>query len=412
MTRERVVPAAAEGGAAVTGPAAPASPAAARGRRWLFSAPVDLAVFGGTAVVSLLLVLAGPWLGAVSAEATPEWTWVTGVLLVDVAHVWSTAFVVYLDPAEWRRRPALYAITPLATLAAGVALYAGGEAVFWRALAYLAVFHFIRQQYGWVMMYRARSGERDRAGRWLDGATVYAATLYPLIVWHTELPRAFWWMKQGDFIAGLPAAAATIAGWIYLALIATYLARAVAGAIAGRPVAWGKHVVVAATAACWYVGIVATDTDYAFTVTNVFIHGVPYLALVYLYARAASREPASRDGAAARLIGPERTAAVRGARVAHRPDPADPARGSGTRRGHLRGLVVFCATLWAIAYLEELVWDRAIWHDRSWLFGAGGDAGGAALLLVPLLAVPQLTHYVLDGFLWRRRANPRLGRLL
>jgi hypothetical protein len=73
---------------------------------------------------------------------------------------------------------------------------------------------------------------------------------------------------------------------------------------------------------------------------------------------------------------------------------------------------VFCTTLWAIAYLEELIWDRAIWHDRSWLFGTGFDAGGTALFLVPLLAVPQLTHYVLDGFLWRRRANPRLGHLL
>src|SRR5262249_36540910 len=119
-----------------------------------------------------------------------------------------------------------------------------------------------------------------------------------------------------------------------------------------------------------------------FTVSNVFLHGVPYLALVYLYARAASREPASRGGATARLIG---------------------------RR---RGLIVFCATLWAIAYLEELIWDRAIWHDRSLLFGAGGYGVRASLALAPLLAVPQLTHYVLDGFLWRRRANPRLGRLL
>jgi hypothetical protein len=353
-------------------------------KRWLFSAPIDLAVFGGTAIVSLLLVAAGPWLGApgARAEVTPEWTWITGVLLVDVAHVWSTAFVVYLDPAEWRRRPLLYAATPLATLAAGIALYACGEAVFWRALAYLAVFHFIRQQYGWVMMYRARCGERDRAGRWLDGATVYAATLYPLITWHTRLPRAFWWMKPGDFVAGLPAAVASVAGWIYAALLASYVARAVAAALAGRPVAWGKHVVVAATAACWYVGIVATNADYAFTVTNVFVHGVPYLALVYLYARAASGEAASRGGTTARLLDGR------------------------------RGLVVFLASLWAIAYLEELVWDRAIWHDRSWLFGAGGDVGHAALVLVPLLAVPQLTHYVLDGFLWRRRANPRLGRLL
>lgn len=347
-------------------------------KRWVFSAPIDLALFGGTALVSLLLVAIGPSQGT----ASPEWTWITGVLLVDVAHVWSTAFVVYLDPAEWRRRPLLYAGTPLAVFAVGVALYACGEAVFWRALAYLAVFHFIRQQYGWVMMYRARNGERDRAGRWLDGAAVYAATLYPLIVWHTQLPRAFWWMKQGDFIAGLPAAAATVSGWIYAALLAAYVVRAAIAIAARRPVAWGKHVIVATTAACWYIGIVATNADYAFTVTNVFIHGVPYLALVYLYARAASREPGSRDGTAARLL------------------------------DRKRGLLVFCATLWAIAYLEELIWDRAIWHDRSWLFGAGIEVGRMAMLIVPLLAVPQLTHYILDGFLWRRRTNPRLGRLL
>ncbi|HEX7840570.1 MAG TPA: hypothetical protein VF469_23990, partial [Kofleriaceae bacterium] len=167
----------------------PARGGATRPRRWIFSAPIDLAIFAGTAVIALVLVVAGPVLGAGTPDATPEWTWITGVLLVDVAHVWSTAFVVYLDPAEWRRRPALYAITPLAAFAAGVALYAVGEAVFWRALAYLAVFHFVRQQYGWVMMYRARNAERDRAGRWLDGTTVYAAALYPLIAWHTRLPR-------------------------------------------------------------------------------------------------------------------------------------------------------------------------------------------------------------------------------
>jgi len=60
----------------------------------------------------------------------------------------------------------------------------------------------------------------------------------------------------------------------------------------------GKHVVVATTAACWYVGIIAINADYAFTVTNAFIHGVPYLTLVYLYARAASR-----SGITARMLG-------------------------------------------------------------------------------------------------------------
>jgi hypothetical protein len=202
--------------------------------------------------------------------------------------------------------------------------------------------------------------------------------LYPLIVWHTRLPRQFWWMKTDDFVTGMPAIVATASGWLYAGLIVAYIAHA----IARRSAAWGKHVVVAATAACWYVGIVATNADYAFTVTNVVIHGVPYLALVYLYARAAAREPESRTGTTARLL------------------------------DRKRGWIIFLASLWAIAYVEELIWDRAIWHDRAWLFGAGHDIGRAALLVVPLLAVPQLTHYVLDGVLWRRQRNPRLGRLL
>jgi hypothetical protein len=37
------------------------------------------------------------------------------------------------------------------------------------------------------------------------------------------------------------------------------------------------------------------------------------------------------------------------------------------------------------------------------MFGGGWDLGPAAqALLVPLLALPQAVHYVLDGFIWKR----------
>lgn len=346
--------------------------------RWLISARVDLAMFVGTAVAGLLMVALAPALAG-DGGASPEWTWVTGVLMVDVAHVWSTAFVVYLDPVERRRRPVLYAVVPAAGYAVGFALYQAGEHVFWRALAYLAVFHFIRQQYGWVAMYRGRLGERGRLGGWIDGAAIYAATLYPLIVWHVELPRAFWWFRAGDFAAGLPAAIVSVAAIACAIIAVAYLGRAAIQAVAGEPINWGKHAVVVTTAACWYVGIVATDSDFAFTVTNVFIHGVPYLVLVYVYSRAAAAG-SSRPGAGARIIA--------------------------------AGVIPFLATVWALAYAEELLWDRMVWHDRPWLFGDAPDRGWLAPVLVPLLAVPQLSHYVLDGFLWRRRSNPRLATLL
>jgi hypothetical protein len=345
-------------------------------RRWIFSARADLALFGGTAVVALILVALAPAMGI--GTSAPEWSWITGVLLVDVAHVWSTSFVVYLDPVELRRRPLLYGLTPLVAFAIGVVLYAWGPGPFWRAIAYLAVFHFIRQQYGWVMLYRAKNGEHDRLGRWLDGATVYAATLYPLLWWHAQLPRGFAWMREGDFITGLPAWIAEAGGLVYGLLAALYVGRAIEQLVRRKRVAWGKHLIVVTTAACWYVGIVGTNTDYTFTITNVFIHGVPYMALVFVYAKNAAREAPA--GPSARVLG--------------------------------GGVIAFLSTLWLVAYLEEMLWDRALWHDREWLFGSAVEIGGGALILAPLLATPQLTHYILDAFLWRRSANPRLGRML
>ncbi|MBM3464813.1 MAG: hypothetical protein FJX76_22170 [Armatimonadetes bacterium] len=333
-----------------------ARPAVAQTADWyLFSPRVDVAVFLGSALFSLALVLVGAPLGLLDAHA-PEWTWIAGVLLVDVAHVWSTIFATYLDPEALRRHPARYVAVPLGGFLVGCALYGAGPSVFWRALAYLAVFHFVRQQYGWVMRYRARMGEQT--GRAFDGAVIYACTLYPLLYWHAHLPRGFHWFLEGDFTTARWAAAILpFATWIYWGLLAAYAVRAALAWTrgAGNP---GKDVIVATTAVCWYVGIVALNSDYAFTVTNVFIHGVPYLALLYWRGR-------------------DRGFAL----FKHGPLP-------------------YLAILWTLAFAEELLWDRGVWHDRAWLFGSGWEVSPG--WLVPLLALPQLTHYVLDGFIWRR----------
>lgn len=151
---------------------------------WLFSRSVDLSVFLGSAVASLFLLLLGWRLGLLDG-GSPEWTWVSAVLLIDVAHVWSTSFRVYFDIAEFKRRFWLYTLVPIFGYAVGVALYTEGELVFWRALAIVAVFHFVRQQYGWVNLYRRRLGETSRWTWFIDASAVYLASIYPLVYWMT-----------------------------------------------------------------------------------------------------------------------------------------------------------------------------------------------------------------------------------
>lgn len=354
---------------------------------WIWSRRWDLLIFGGSAALALVWLVvsqaAAPSLAtatntssAAAASSAPlsELTWIATVLLVDVAHVWSTGLIVYLDGSEFRRRRWLYTLVPVGCAVVGAALYtAAGALWFWRVLAYLAVFHFVRQQYGWVMMYRGRRGETSRVGRWIDGAAIYAATVVPLVWWHVHLPRDFSWFVDGDFVVGMPHVAAIVAVVLGVVAGTAYVARALIDPASRKNL--GKHVVVATTALCWFSGIVFTNADTAFTVTNVLIHGVPYLALVYVYAWRVSAPAAPRVARLLRL-----------------------------------GPWVLLGGLWAVAFAEELLWDRAVWLERSYLFG-DLRLPGATAIWVAVLATPQATHYVLDAFLWRRAANPRLSAL-
>jgi hypothetical protein len=341
---------------------------------WLFSGPVDLLTFGGSALLAAALLLVGAAFGWLDQD-TPQWTWVVAILLIDVAHVYATGFRVYFDPAELKRRPWLYGLTPLLAFVVSWAVYSESVALFWSCLAYLAVFHFVRQQYGWVVLYRRKAGETSRSGRLIDSATIYLATLYPLIYWHCHLPREFWWFRPEDF-ATLSFDWSVYVQPLYWSCLLLYCGKTIFLWVNKRHLNPGKDLVVATTAICWYVGIISFNSDFAFTVTNVIIHGIPYMVLVYWYQY-------------------------------HRRHAGDPRDGNrlGFRLGRFIGI------LWILAYVEELVWDRSLWHQRPWLFGSAWELGAVDALLVPLLAVPQITHYVLDGFIWRRSSSRRVAEL-
>jgi hypothetical protein len=347
---------------------------------WLFSRRTDLLAFGGSALASWVLIALGHALGLLGADA-PDWTWLGCVLAIDVAHVWSTGFRVYFAGHELRARPLLYLGVPALAYLAGLALHAYSGLAFWRALAYLAVFHFVRQQAGFMRLYGRRNARQTRLDSALDGAAIQLSMLYPLVDWHARLPRAFAWFMPGDFVdhasvRELARAALPWFAWGWgLALVAFCLRQAVLAA-RGAFCA-GKLLLVVATATTWVLGIVVYDSDYVFTVCNVMVHGVPYFVLTHRYA----------------LAEPQRSLA---------------------RRIVTHGAMPFVLLCIALAAAEETLWDRLVWHDRPHFFGQALPLSAQVVLfVVPLLAVPQVTHYVLDGFVWRvRRENPVLRREL
>lgn len=336
---------------------------------WLYSPAVD-----GCLILSpafLVVALVELWPAAFSGETTP-WMWLLLVVGIDVAHVYSTIYRTYMDPDARQQHRTLLGLAPMVSWLIGVMLYSSNSLTFWRALAYLAVFHFVRQQYGFLRLY-ARLEKQAVWERCVDGLAIYLATLYPLTYWHTH-PRAFHWFLKGDFVRIAAPWLSDATGAVYLAVLVVYAGKELRR---WRQVNVPKQLMLIGTALSWYSGIVRHNGDLTFTLTNVVAHGIPYMALIWIYQRK---------------------------RVARSPNAYL------QKWFRARMIPAYVGTLLLLAYLEEALWDALVWRDHAQFFGWLDMLGqvqdhGLMAMVVPLLAVPQATHYVLDGFLWRRQTS-------
>jgi hypothetical protein len=143
--------------------------------------------------------------------------------------------------------------------------------------------------------------------------------------------------------------------------------------------------VIAGTTASWYIGIVYLNGDMAFTLLNVVSHGIPYMALIWIYGKKSISTTAKQHSQLLQWIFSR------------------------------YGLLLFLSIIFLLAYLEEGLWDITLWKEHTTVFGIfnwGNIKLSEALLtlVVPLLALPQITHYIIDGFIWKVKKEVALGK--
>ena len=373
-------------------------------RNWLFSRNADLLLLFAPVWLTWVFCFAVPreWLGA----DLPIWVWVVFVLGIDVSHVWSTLFRTYMDREEFHNHRDLLVYTPLVCFGICFFIAAASQLWFWRTLAYFALFHFIRQQYGFMALYRARSRHFSPPKRFSDSWMIYLSMLYPVLCWHLTADRYFSWFVDGDFLTlgilpGTLSVNLDAVRWFlaqfgnsiyWLLFLLWFVEEVMVHRRTQTPMPWGKITWILTTAFNWYLGIVYFNSDLAFTVTNVVAHGIPYIVLVFFYV--------------------ERKKTIRR-------EPGTSLGGRFTRGFWIR-VAAMSALILAFAMFEEFLWDMLLYRDYAVFFEAlvdypmavvGSPLAQAAALA--LLSVPQTTHYVVDGFIWKRGPkNPHLKAVL
>src|SRR5262249_22718683 len=84
-------------------------------------------------------------------------------------------------------------------------------------------------------------------------------------------------------------------------------------------------------------------------------------------------------------------------------------------RSPLVAAILFYLPLGLLALFEEGIWDRLLWHEHGMFFPVAAVFVSQLTMcfLVPLLALPQATHYLLDAWIWKvGPQNPELRRRL
>lgn len=340
---------------------------------WIGNPLVDILFILLPPFASLLLVFLFPSVFQ-NKQGVTDAGWVVLILLIDVAHVYSTLYRTYFDPQAFKKQRSLLIAVPFIGFVLAVMAYSISSHLFWRLLAYAAVFHFIRQQYGFMRVY-SRKEISSKLSTWIDRVSIYYATIYPLVYWHLTGPRNFNWFVDQDFVYFNFPILLKICTWLYLVVIAVYTLYEIRNWIVQKQVNIPKLAIVTGTFLSWYFGIVYFNGDMAFTVLNVVSHGIPYMALIWIYGQKNYLQP-----------------------------------GRGSRFLKLvfnnYGILIFLGLLFLFAYFEEGIWDAVVWKEHSSVFGSSKfhfPQIDETLLsfIVPLLALPQITHYILDGFIWK-----------
>ncbi|MFY7899745.1 MAG: hypothetical protein ACOVNY_06145 [Chitinophagaceae bacterium] len=337
---------------------------------WIGKPIVDIAFILLPPFGCLLFIAIYPELFSNNTELSEVW-WVILVLLIDVAHVYSTLYRTYFNNQIYSKQKQILLSIPLFATVTAIMIYSFSSILFWRILAYIAVFHFIRQQYGFMRIY----SRKEQIHKWfknIDTITIYVATLFPIIYWHLNSPRNFNWFIEGDFYIFQSKILLTISWILYVITLIVYAIKEIIVYIKIKYWNAPRIAIITGTILSWYFGIVYFNGDMAFTLLNVISHGVPYMALIWIDGKKRSKK-------------------------------TDSSFLQKTIFSKL-GILIFLLIIFLLAYFEEALWNMFVWKDGLSIFTYFTPITidkTVLNIIVPILALPQITHYIIDGFIWK-----------
>lgn len=304
--------------------------------------------------------------------------YLTLIIGCDVAHTHSSLFRTLLDPYEMRNRKLLTLSIPIVGylfLLSISALFSTEIMIY--CVFYFSVFHFVRQQIGWVSLSARKAKEPFDLDTKLDRGFVYLATLYPLFYWHTNSLPMQWWENISFYYFKIPDFATKTLTLAYYAATLGYCVRQLFRIKHNSTFNAGKYLIIGITWLTWHLPVFVFQSSLSIIFTISISHSIPYMYLLHQYYKTSSQQ-----------------------------------ENSYLKRLMFSPLSVlyFYLPLLLFSYLHFTALNALVVHSNSPFYPPLHiQLSETALIFIkPLLALFAFCHYVFDMYVWKvpKRSTP------
>ncbi len=322
---------------------------------WIFGKKLDLALFVGMLFILFLIQKylsienSGFYLGS-GLALTANFLYLS---FLDVPHAVASFYQVY-KPNNRKNFTLLKLCTPIIIVAVIFPVVLFSKSFAYSVVTYFNIFHFIRQQYGWIRFSQDKSNlQLSAAQSFSDKILIYVLTLVPVMMLHVGAQaQATDWMFENDLFIISSQSVYFLLDIFFWLVVLSYTAFQIKLIHRGLCYPLGKLVILISTGIAWYGGLVCLQNSEQ-TLMLDGLHVVPYLVLVYVFNKS-------------------------------------------------KGKAFYYIPLLAVG----LVWALLFLHFDS------NDSIPAALVISALISI-AISHYVFDGFVWKTKTpNADLNEFL
>ncbi len=316
-------------------------------------------------------------------EVSPVWFFIFAIVF-DVGHVWWTLYRWYLQKDIFTKHWKLLVGVPIVSIS--ILAILSSITIPWHDpfyvtlsfLAYIAVFHFIKQQVGFVVLYGRRSenlGSMENISRKLDTIITWMITGSPFLYWMMHYDTiSLNWFTPWEYIFLADLIPQTDLIWIiytiWCILYIIFQILLIFRWVRLNPL---KYLYIIGTAYVWYNGMVTYNSIIIFGFGNVLLHGLNYYGIII--------GSTFHNNDYGKLI-------------------------QSIKRFWILffSIIIIVSLIW-LWYIEEFFWNQFIWREKTIIFydffyNIWYDQA-ILILIVSILGSIQLTHYILDRYIWR-----------